>query len=53
MKRGSEILQQGREVDFTPMSRLPTCDTDTFKGGYGNGRPSEICFQQFTLTTQN
>ena len=34
MKRESEMSQQGREVDFTNVSRLPPCDTDTFKGGY-------------------
>ncbi|XP_059226988.1 uncharacterized protein LOC131998556 [Stomoxys calcitrans] len=30
-KKERESLQ---DVDFTPVSRLPPCDTDTFKGGY-------------------
>ncbi|XP_059224869.1 uncharacterized protein LOC131997670 [Stomoxys calcitrans] len=31
-----ESMQQARpeDVDFAPVSRLPPCDTDTFKGGY-------------------
>ncbi|XP_073835839.1 uncharacterized protein [Musca autumnalis] len=34
MKRESQAPQQGKEEKTTSVSRLPPCDTDTFRGGY-------------------
>ncbi|XP_073831520.1 uncharacterized protein [Musca autumnalis] len=33
-KRESLMTQQGKEKEFTSVSRLPPCDTNIFKGGY-------------------